>query len=54
MEEYKYKDECFYDNQDEAEDDIEDAEALHLDEAAGNYPMERSGAQRTIQYLTKS
>eukprot|EP00959_Pyramimonas_sp_CCMP1952_P434236 9092931-Pyramimonas_sp.AAC.1 len=43
-----YVDECFYDDKDEVQDE-DNVEAFYTEELTDNCPMERSGAQRTIQ-----
>eukprot|EP00959_Pyramimonas_sp_CCMP1952_P473841 9502433-Pyramimonas_sp.AAC.1 len=46
---HNYVGECFYDDKGEKYDETEYAEAFYMDDATDNYPMDRSGAQRTIQ-----
>eukprot|EP00959_Pyramimonas_sp_CCMP1952_P463214 9484529-Pyramimonas_sp.AAC.1 len=43
-----YVGERFYDEEGDAYDETEYVETFHMGDAAGNYPMERGGAQRTI------
>eukprot|EP00959_Pyramimonas_sp_CCMP1952_P247158 5166220-Pyramimonas_sp.AAC.1 len=49
VETHNYVDECFYDDKDENYDETEYVETLYMDDAMGNYPVDGSGAQRTIQ-----
>ena len=49
VETYNYVGECFYDDIDKDKYETEDVEAFYMDNELDNYPMERSGAQRTIQ-----
>eukprot|EP00959_Pyramimonas_sp_CCMP1952_P106026 2216799-Pyramimonas_sp.AAC.1 len=44
-----YVGECFFNDEGENYDETECVEAFCMDDATGNYPMDRSGAQRTIQ-----